>query len=964
MRKSQRPLMKFKSLNHIRRLNRWACALAALAVVVVVGAVFAMTFRQGDAKPIAPTGLSGRTTPSGQVHVEWDEVPGAGGFQVRAWTGGNWAVLPAGEIRAQFDGSSAQVNGLAAGGTHRFAVRSVNATVVSEWSDVLVLSAAGLRQPAPAGDSDAKTPEPEVRAPVSALAGIDREAPAAPPPPAAPGPDPAAIPPPPGGSCGAALELGSTSDSPQLAISLPAETRRSLAYSFELNDPRWVELALTESEVDADLFLYNQLGRRLAASQNPGADSDVVARLLHAGSYCVHVVATESGGGSSRLSLHTAVPGEQQAREIAGRQDAQDLGDIAGTGDSTQATGNLAGGADSAEYFRFELTQASQVAVGLLQSGAGLALTLEDATGGVIATRSPDAAEGTEMSAALLEGTYYLRVQAGQVPPGGYRLSLNTDPVSNPLAAALRAAAASRKWGGFAQIESLRLPDLVSDPPTQAGETGVVVTPEGAILLALRLEGYVTNLGAGPLHLSGNPQLADSEDPTSHQVWQRVRSASGDLIKFAKPPVLFETSDGHNHFHLMEIVAYSLWDSTGTYRIRPGEKVGFCLLDAEELPDRHPHPGEQGFSEAGIEDCMANRPGATTLLMGVTEGWRDIYENDVVFQWIDVSDVLPGRYRIAVEADPYDIVAEADEANNGLALSDRLSLVPGYVARPQVVGATPGESVAVELESARYGEPGQPAYRIMDGPAHGSLQTAGNFTWYDSAGTARAGFYSNRVIYTPEPGFVGVDSFTFAAFDSWIPQYPLNPAIATVTVDASGIAAGVTLSGVPASLTAGASTGFQVAVTGTGPAVVWTANTTAGAPELAGSITADGHYTAPARPPPGGTVTIRAASARAPSAYAEAKLIIAFAENTAPAVTVPAAMNLAVGDPVDVAIAAVDVQRDALSWSADGLPAGLQIVVSTGRIVGNPIRPGAATSYITVSDGRLATIVPIEWTIT
>ena len=939
--------------------------MATLAGIAVAATAFA-TLLQQDATLAAPADLAGTPAAAGVLQLDWADVPDATGYQVRAWTGDSWVVLPGGGIRVRIDGSSAHVNLSATGGSYRFSVRSVNADAVSEWSEALVVESDTPGERRTPGDSVAKAVESGVSAAGSDRAGIDREAQAAAPPPASVDSSPSSIGPLSKTSCGDAAGLGvgaATGEPSQFAITLPSEARRSLVYGFDLRHPRLVEIALTEPDVDADLYLYNDAGRRLAASQNPSSATDLVARLLYPGSYCIRVVATESGGGSFLLTFRSATPSDQQAVQVARRLGAQDLGDITGTGDPASATSNLAGGTGSLQYFRFEITQPRQIAIGLPESAAALDVSLEDPTGGIIATWQSKDANRTGLSAALLEGVYYLGVQAEEIPPGSPQLSLGVSAAPDSAVAALRAEAAAMKWGDFAEAESIRLPDLVSDPPTQAGEVSVVVTPEGAILRALRFEGYVANLGAGPLHLSGDPQLADPDDPASHDVWQRVRSGSGDLIKFAKPPIRFETSDGHNHFHLMEIVAYSLWDSTGTYRIRPGEKVGFCLLDAEELTDRHPHPGEQGFSEAGIEDCMANRPGATTLLMGVTEGWRDIYENDVVFQWIDVSDVLPGRYRIGVETDPYDIVAEGDETNNGVALSDRLSVVPGYLARSQVVGTDPGDSVAFELGAGRFGEPGQPGYTIVAGPANGSLQTNGNFAWYDNSGAARTGFYSNQVVYTPDPGFVGTDRFTFAAFDSWLPQYPLNPAAATVTIDVSGIQASVSMGDVPASLPAGARIGLRAAVTGAGPAVVWTVGAPAEAPELAGSIGDDGLYIAPVRPPPGGTVTIRAASAQAPSAFAEAKLTIVLAGNTAPAVTAPADAVFGLRDPVDLTIAAVDVQGDILTWSADGLPRGLQIVATSGRIVGNPTRAGTGTSYVTVSDGRLATTVPINWKI-
>ena len=254
--------------------------------------------------------------------------------------------------------------------------------------------------------------------------------------------------------------------------------------------------------------------------------------------------------------------------------------------------------------------------------------------------------------------------------------------------------------------EDYLLPDLVSDPPTRSGKVSVEVAPDGTELLALRFEGYVTNLGDGPLDLSGNPQLSDPADLTSHDVWQRALTTSGDWVQLTRPPVRYETADTHNHFHLMGVMAYSLWDETGTLQIRPSEKVGFCLVDTEHLPDRHSQPSVQGYEQSELRNCMRNEPDAQSLRMGVSAGWRDTYHRDMVFQWVDVSDVTPGVYRIGVQADPNDVVVESDETNNGVALSETVSSVPGYVAESQVVKARPGETVDIELTFSRYGSPG------------------------------------------------------------------------------------------------------------------------------------------------------------------------------------------------------------------------------------------------------------------
>ena len=427
------------------------------------------------------------------------------------------------------------------------------------------------------------------------------------------------------------------------------------------------------------------------------------------------------------------------------------------------------------------------------------------------------------------------------------------------------------------------LPDLVADPPVQWGEAQRV-TWDGEEMLVLRFEGYVTNLGDGPLDLSGDPRLADPEDPTSHDVWQRVRTSTGDWVSLTKPPVRYQTDDGHNHFHLMEIVAYSLWDEAGTSQILPGAKVGFCMLDVESLPERHSHPGDQAYEAAVVENCRANEPDADNLRMGVTEGWRDVYEGSVTFQWIDVSDLRPGNYRLASESDPYDIVVETDETNNGVAIADAISVVPGYIAQSQTVTTEIDTTLEVVLAATTFGSPGPRYFRVVTPPASGSLNVA--------VGTALSG---TILEYTPNQGFSGVDTFEYEAYDVYS-AYPRTAVVAAVAI-------GVGEAGADA-----LSSGGQAASSGM---------------VLAAGVVA----------------------------------------NTAPVITDPGAQSFTVGDSVDVNVPAADVEGDSLTWSVDVLPAGVEIVAHTGRIVGNPTVAGSLLSTVTVSDGELFSRVAIAWVI-
>ena len=335
-------------------------------------------------------------------------------------------------------------------------------------------------------------------------------------------------------------------------------------------------------------------------------------------------------------------------------------------------------------------------------------------------------------------------------------------------------------------LDSLLLPDLVSCQHDYS-VAEVVVAPDGTELHALRFAGFVTNLGDGPLDLKGNPQLADDADLTSHDVWQRALTVGGDWVNLTKPPLKFERVDGHGHFHLKGIVEFSLWDTSGTVEIRSGAKVGFCLVDVEERADLHPNPGPQRYRlwDPDNHFCQSGRPGATNLHMGISEGWQDIYSFAAPFQWIDVSNVRPGYYRVGQRVDPDNIIVESDETNNGLALSQRLHVVPGYVARPETVRVEPDATVRFKLSADEYfedGSPGTRVYRIVTQPLHGSLDVGDTVTLIVDGATHQV-FTDEWVTYTPDPGYAGADSFTFVALDKSLPRYPIDPVVATVTID-------------------------------------------------------------------------------------------------------------------------------------------------------------------------------------
>ena len=89
-----------------------------------------------------------------------------------------------------------------------------------------------------------------------------------------------------------------------------------------------------------------------------------------------------------------------------------------------------------------------------------------------------------------------------------------------------------------------------------------------------------------------------------------------------------------------------------------------------------------------------------------------------------------------------------------------------------------------------------------------------------------------------------------------------------------------------------------------------------------------------------------------------------WAVNAPPVVTNPGNQNGRVGVAVSLQIGATDPNGDTLSYSAAGLPTGLTISSSTGRITGTPTKQGNSNVTVTVRDGRGGTATALfKWLI-
>lgn len=91
---------------------------------------------------------------------------------------------------------------------------------------------------------------------------------------------------------------------------------------------------------------------------------------------------------------------------------------------------------------------------------------------------------------------------------------------------------------------------------------------------------------------------------------------------------IFEYDQCHNHWHFKDYAEYLLADYSNEF-IPIGYKNGFCVLDLQ---------------------CYTGVPKFGCSNMGITAGCADIYGSYLPCQWIDITDIPDGNYKLIVRA--------------------------------------------------------------------------------------------------------------------------------------------------------------------------------------------------------------------------------------------------------------------------------------------------------------------------
>jgi hypothetical protein len=193
-----------------------------------------------------------------------------------------------------------------------------------------------------------------------------------------------------------------------------------------------------------------------------------------------------------------------------------------------------------------------------------------------------------------------------------------------------------------------RLPDLRMAPI----DNFRIVREEGRE--RLRFDTVIVNVGAGDFEAHG--QRSSTGTPTM-RVHQHIFNSAGDTRDVATKAQMYYSGDGHDHWHLRNLAAYTLIKlKNKNKRVGRDGKEGFCFFDNVDFGS------SAGPSYRG---CANGQPGALSVRMGLSRGWGDLYGWRTVGQYIDITSLADGRYRVRAAADVGGWFMESSNKNNG-----------------------------------------------------------------------------------------------------------------------------------------------------------------------------------------------------------------------------------------------------------------------------------------------------------
>lgn len=216
-------------------------------------------------------------------------------------------------------------------------------------------------------------------------------------------------------------------------------------------------------------------------------------------------------------------------------------------------------------------------------------------------------------------------------------------------------------------------------------------TEEDGAQNCLRFDQIVANVGRGPAEIAWQtPTGTMPEEEATFPVSQRVHYSDGTYQDQSGGEVEFHGT--HGHYHYSSFANSQLWQSNangekiGNAPLRAAQKVSFCMADIRI--DKWGEKGD-GPRKYYAPDCLfpyASDGVTDEYRQGINNGWADVYDWYIPDQYIEVSGIPDGYYRLQFCADPFNEIEEEDEDNNCVINHIKLTGMDGPNKHVDVLG--------------------------------------------------------------------------------------------------------------------------------------------------------------------------------------------------------------------------------------------------------------------------------------
>jgi lysyl oxidase len=176
----------------------------------------------------------------------------------------------------------------------------------------------------------------------------------------------------------------------------------------------------------------------------------------------------------------------------------------------------------------------------------------------------------------------------------------------------------------------------------------------------LRFSSIIVNVGAGRRELRG---WRRGTGTNTMKVKQMIYNDAGGYRDARTGALMYfaggrDGDDGHYHWHVRNLQKFKLMRLDNGRKVGTIAKHGFCFFDnyrygSNRAPFYTAARGACGDSSSDLR-----------VRMGLSRGWGDIYRWNLRGQYINITGLSPGRYRLKGVADPAGWFREKNNANN------------------------------------------------------------------------------------------------------------------------------------------------------------------------------------------------------------------------------------------------------------------------------------------------------------